>query len=146
MYGYLRGNDAYYASLLELPQLQLGYQYMHGKILVELGATTGAVLTGRSRTGDAERRTLGSGFERGGYLAVQLTWLRMGVSGNRLPVNDGWSSPVDVFEGTLCAHVGGVALCGDARALKTKAIVPSGEEPTKVRSHYAGITLGFTRE
>jgi hypothetical protein len=146
MYGYIRGNDAYYGSLLELPQLQLGYQYMHGKVVVELGATAGAVLVGRSRTGDSERRVLGAGFERGGYVALQFPWLRLGLSGSRLPVNDGLPAPVDVFEGALCAHVGGFALCTDGRATKTDAIVVSGQTASTVHSLYTGVTVGFTRE
>ena len=110
MYGYIRGNDAYYGSLLELPQLQFGYQYMRGKVVLELGGTAGAVLVGRSRTGDTERRVLGAGYERGGYLAIQFPWVRLGLNGSRLPVNDDWSAPVDVFEGALCARALGMAL------------------------------------
>ena len=146
MAGSIRGNDAYYGSLLELPQFQAGYQYMLDKYVVELGVTAGAVLIGRSRTGDSERRVLGSGFERGGYAAVQLPWLRLGVSGSRLPVNDDLSTPVDVLEGSLCLRMHGFALCGDGRATRTDAIVATHEEPTRVRSLYAGITLGVTRE
>ncbi len=144
--GYLRGNDAYYGSLLELPQLQVAYQYMHGKTVFELGATAGAVLVGRSRTGDSERRLLGSGFERGGYVAVQLPWFRLGASGSRLPVKDELSAPLDILEGSLCARIQGFALCGDGRATWTKAVIEAGEPASKVRSLYAGFTVGVTRE
>jgi hypothetical protein len=144
--GYIRGNDAYYASLLELPQLQVGYQLQRGKTVVELGATGGAVLVGRSRVGDAGRRVLGDGFEYGGYAAIQIPWARLGVSSMRLPTNDALSAPVDVFEGTLCARVGGFALCGDARRMATRAAVGVEAPERHVKSLYAGITLGVTRE
>ena len=44
IFGYLRGNDAFYASLLDLPQVQVGYQYLHGRtvILVDDGLATGS--------------------------------------------------------------------------------------------------------
>lgn len=144
-FGYLRGNNDFYGSLIELPQLQLGYQYQNGKTVLELGATGGAVLVGRSRTGDAERRVLGHGFERGGYVAIQLPWLRLGASAMRLPVHDRLSTPVDVVEGTLCARLHGVALCTDARATVTDAFTAPGTS-TEVTSVYAGLSLGITRE
>lgn len=146
MYGYLRGNGAFYGSLLELPQLQLGYQYQKGKTVMELGATTGAVLTGRSRVGDTRRRVLGAGFEYGGYAALQVPWLRLGVSVQRLPVDDELSNPVNVAEGTLCGRAAGFAICTDARATFSQAIVGTSNAAAEQRSLYVGLTLGVTRE
>ncbi len=143
--GYLLGNDAFYSSLLELPQVQIGYQYMRGTTVIELGATTGVVLTGRWRAGDAERRRLG-GFERGAYVAVQVPWVRIGASATRLPTDDRLVSPVDVAQGTLCFMSAPVAICADARAMRAEAVVASGQPPREVRAFYGGLVLGLTRE
>jgi hypothetical protein len=144
--GYLRGNDAFYDSLLEVPQLQLGYQYLRRSTVIELGATSGAVLVGRSRIGEATRRVLGAGIEIGAYGAVQLPWGRLGINLTRLPTDDALSAPVDVAEGTLCARVAPLALCADARATFTEAVVAPGAPASEVRSLYAGLSVGFTRE
>jgi hypothetical protein len=145
-FGYMRGNSLFYGSLLELPQFQVGYQYQHGKTVLELGATTGAALVGRSRTGDTERRVLGAGFELGGYAAVQLPWLRFGASTMRLPAHDALSAPVYVAEGTLCGRAIGFAICSDMRVTSTDAVAAPGAPASEVRSVYAGLSLGFTRE
>jgi hypothetical protein len=144
MYGYLMGNDALYGSLLELPQVQLGYQYRHARTLLEIGATGGPVLVGRSRIADTERRVLGSGFEYGGYLAVQLPWVRLGASISRLPVKHEGDHPVDVAEGTLCGHLHRLALCTDARVTVSEARRAADDPLRETRSFYGGLTLGVS--
>lgn len=144
--GYLRGNDAFYASLIDFPQVQLGYQYLHGRTLIELGATSGAVLTGRFRAGEAETRVLGAGLEVGAYAALQIPWFRFGFSAMRLPTNDALSGPVQTAEGTLCAIATPFAICADARATRADAITVPGAAPVEVSAVYAGLAFGFTRE
>ena len=144
--GYLRGNDAFYASLLDLPQVQLGYQYMHGLTVIELGLTSGAVLTGRFRAGEAETRLLGAGLEVGAYAALHVPYLRLGLNAMRLPTSDALSSAVRTAEGTLCAIATPVAICFDGRATEADAIVWPGTSASEVRSLYAGLAVGFTRE
>jgi hypothetical protein len=141
--GAIRGNDMFYDSLLELPQLQLGYQYLRGKTVLELGATTGAVLVGRHRTGEMVRRIVGAGFEVGGYAALQLPWLRLGAAATQLPTNDELSTPVRVAEGNLCALLSPIAICADARATIADAVVSPGAAPSEVRSMYAGLSVGM---
>ena len=145
-FGYLRGNDAFYASLIDLPQVQVGYQYLYGHTVFELGATSGAVLTGRFRAGEAETRVLGAGLEVGAYGAVQIPWFRLGMSAMRLPTNDALSSPVRTAEGTLCAIATPFAICADGRISMTDAIIVPGAAPVEVSSVYAGLAFGFTRE
>jgi hypothetical protein len=145
-FGYLRGNDAFYASLLELPQVQIGYQYLRGATVFELGATSGAVLTGRFRAGEAETRVLGAGLEVGAYAAVHIPWFRIGISGMRLPGNDRLSSPVHTAEGTACVIAAPFAICGDARLSITDAIVVASAPATEVRSLYGGLAFGLTSE
>jgi hypothetical protein len=146
IFGYLRGNDAFYASLLDLPQLQLGYQYMHGKTVIELGATSGAVLTGRFRAGEAETRQLGAGLEVGAYAALHVPWVRASISAMRLPASDTVSTPVRTAEGTLCAVSAPFAICVDARAQLADAVVAAALAPSEVRSIYGGVAFGFTSE
>jgi hypothetical protein len=145
-FGYLRGNDAFYASLLELPQVQVGYQYLRGRTVLELGMTSGAVLVGRHRVGEAERRIVGGGLEIGSYAALQVPWVRLGATLARLPTDDGLGTPVRVAEGTLCVIAAPFAICADGRATSTDAIVAPGVAPSEVRSLYAGLAFGFTRE
>jgi hypothetical protein len=143
--GYLRGNDAYYSSLLELPAVEVGYQYLRGYTVIELGGTTGAVLTGRQRTGDAQTRILGAGIEAGVYAALHVPWLRLGLKASRLPTNDGLSTPVRALEGTICVLSSPFAICADARGTVTDALTPNADT-SEVRSLYGGLAFGFTRE
>lgn len=142
--GWVLGNDAFYSSLLELPRVEAGYQYMRGTTVLELGATTGVVLAGRWRGGDAETRRLGRGFETGAYVVVQVPWLRLGASAMRLPTTDALQSPVDVGEVTLCMIHAPFAVCADARAMRADAFASGAA--SEVRAVHAGLTLGFTRE
>ena len=144
--GWMRGNDAYYGSLLELPEVQLGYQYMRGITVVEIGATSGVVLIGRERVGDGSTRVLGNGLAVGGYLVVQVPWMRLGTRAMRLPTHDELRSEVDVVDGNLCGVLAPLALCADARAARMDAFVPGSTAPTEVRSLAFGLTLGLTRE
>jgi hypothetical protein len=144
--GYLRGNDAYFGSLLELPQLQLGYQYMRGTTVFEIAVTSGVVLTGRERVGDAERRVLGNGLEAGGYVVVQGPWLRLGMRAMRLPTHDALGPDVAVTETTLCVIRTPIAICADGRAAFTQAIPSPAATPIATRSFYGGLTLGLSRE
>lgn len=146
LFGYVRGNDAFYASLLELPQLQLGYQYLRGTTVFELGVTSGAVLTGRFRAGEAETRVLGAGLEIGSYAAVHVPWFRIGASAMRIPGNDGLAAPVRTLEGTACVIAAPFAICGDARFSVTDAVVTPAAPLEEVRSTYGGVAFGFTSE
>jgi hypothetical protein len=146
VFGYLRGNDAFYASLLDLPQVQVGYQYLRRATVIELGVTSGAVLTGRFRAGEAETRRLGAGLEVGAYAALHVPYFRLAFNAMRLPASDALSSPVRTAEGTLCAIATPVAICFDGRAQEADAFVWPGIAASEVRSLYAGLTFGFTRE
>ena len=144
-FGYVRGNDAFYASLLDLPQVQIGYQYQRGTTVVELGATGGAVLTGRFRAGESETRVLGAGFEAGIYAAVQVPWFRLGFHAMRLPATDALATPVRTGEGTLCAIAPPVAICADARVTLADARILPNVVVRDVSTVYAGLTFGLAR-
>lgn len=145
-FGYLRGNNAFYASLIDFPEVELGYQYLRGRTVLELGAMSGAVLAGRFRAGDAETRVLGAGLQVGAYAAVHVPWIRFDLSAMRLPANDALATPVRTAEGTLCAIASPFAICADGRVTMADAIAYAGAPRTEVTSLYAGLAFGFTRE
>jgi len=140
--GYIMGDDAFYASVLELPQVQLGWQWSHGHAVIEVAATTGVVLTGRFRAGDAETRQMGHGFAFGGHASLQVPWIRLSLEAEQLPSYNSLSAPVNVARGTLCAVAYPMAICADGRAEQTRAMVGTSEP--LVTAAYASITLGFT--
>ncbi|MGZ3456150.1 MAG: hypothetical protein ACXVEF_41480 [Polyangiales bacterium] len=136
--GSLQGNRELYDSLLELPRAEVGWQYLHDWTALELGATYGALLTGRFRVGDAESRILGSGFASGLYAVVQVPMFRLGASAHRLPAKDGPS--VDTASLSACVVGAPLALCADARWMRGDLVETSGSH--QITSVYSGITLG----
>jgi hypothetical protein len=141
--GYLFGNNAFYSSLIELPQLQVGWQWSKGHAVAEIAGTTGVVLTGRFRAGEAETRQMGTGFAYGGHVSLQVPWVRLSAMAERLPSDDGFAS-VDMAMATLCAVASPIAICADGLVEQSNAEV-AGAAPF-VRAAYAGITLGLTGE
>ncbi len=139
---YLMGNDAFYASLVELPQIHAGWQWSRGYAVVEAAATTGIALTGRFRAGASESREI-AGLAYGGHVAMQVPWVRVAVIAERLPAKDGLS-PIDLATGTFCLVTSPLAVCADARAQQADARIAGTE--TRVRAIYGGITLGLTGE
>jgi hypothetical protein len=142
--GYLLGDDAFASSLIELPQIQLGWQWSRGYEVIEVAGTTGVAITGRFRAGEAQARNIGQGFTYGGHASLQVPWVRISLEAERLPTDDAIAHPVDVATGTACAVASPLAICVDARAMQARAFV-AGAEP-QVRALYAGLTLGFTGE
>jgi hypothetical protein len=141
--GYILGNDAFYASLLELPQIQGGWQWASGATVFEAAATSGVAITGRFRTAGSDSREL-SGFTYGGHVSVHVPWGRLSVVGERISSGDALGGPVDTATGIACFTVSPVALCGDARAAQADAVVASAV--THVRMFYAGLTIGVTAD
>jgi hypothetical protein len=142
--GYVQGNDSFYTSLLELPRIEVGYQLTFPAVIFEIGASSGAVLTGRERIGDAYTRQVGGGFEVGGYASARVPWFRMGLRALRLPSADEISTPVRVFDGTLCALTLPIAICGDARLSVADEFAHGSNLLSEARSSYAGLAVGFT--
>jgi hypothetical protein len=134
--------------LLEVPQAQLGYQYTRGVAVVEVAVTSGVVLTGRERAGDARWRRLGGGFELGDHAAIQTHWARASARVMRVPTLDRLAGDVDVAEAAVCAFAthapdAVVTICADARAAWPDAIRDSVGGAAEVRSLYAGLTFGL---
>jgi hypothetical protein len=113
--GFLMGNASFYASLLELPELELGYQYFDRDHHFELSAHGGAVLTGRYHPDDFRRR-LGSSFAYGGLLAAHVGPIDLDVDFTRIgPRDSDPYGPLDLVSGLLCGSVHHLGICFDAR-------------------------------
>jgi hypothetical protein len=141
--GYILGDDAFFSSLLELPQVQAGWQWSQGHAVIEAAATSGAVLTGRYRAWRADTRDLGTGLSYGGHLSMQVPWVRLSASAEQLASGDGLP-PVDVAMATLCAVASPIAICADGFVEQSQAEI--GGVAQFVRTEYVGLTIGFTGE
>jgi hypothetical protein len=150
--GHVMGNDVFYSSLIEAPQGQVGYQYMRGITVIELGATGGYAIDGRYGQRlyanvllpVSPLRPLGEGLAFGGYLAVQVPHFRLGVSGEGVPTREGLSGGSYWAQGTLCGMGFLGAICADFRVMANGGLGPFGT-PTEA-TYYGGITFGVSRE
>ena len=143
--GRLQGNDLLYFSMLELPRLSLGWQYLKGKTVLEGGARGGAILTGLYDPGEAGRRKL-SGFEWGGFVSGQIDFLRADLSFMRIETPKTLNgTPVDVARGQICGVGGKLGVCLDGMFFRGDAEMRA--EASAIRSttsQYVGLTIGFT--
>lgn len=139
------GNDVLWTSLVELPELELGYQLLRRTLHLELAARGGAVLVGRYNP-DGARRPLGSAFEYGGLVATRvgavdfdLEWTRIEARGSDP------GTPVDVLSALLCGGANYFGVCFDARLYAGDV-----REAGRVRertSAFIGLSLGaFVRD
>lgn len=113
--GFLLGNDSLYASLLELPELELGYQLLNDELHLELAGHVGAVLAGRYRPED-ERRRLGSAFAWGGLAAARLGPVDVDLDWSRIePGSSSDESALDMITGLVCGGAHFFGLCFDVR-------------------------------
>jgi hypothetical protein len=145
MRGYLLGNDKLYESLLEIPQLQLGYQFLRPKEVFEISGRIGPVLAGRFNTGDEAERKLGKSVEVGGHAAVHIDPIHFEVQHSHVLL-DGPLGDVDLFSSRLCGDAWPLQLCVDARVGNGRAVVRGGGELDRpVTSYFAGMTLGLLR-
>lgn len=141
--GRLQGNDLLYFSILELPRVTLGYQYLKGKNVVEIGARGGAVLAGLYDPGEDGRRKL-NGFEWGAFVSAQVEFLRLDVSAMRIEARKTLNgTPVDVGRGSLCGVGGKVGICIDAMLFHGDAEMRANDGGIhSTKSTYLGLTLG----
>lgn len=143
--GRLQGNDDYYFSMLELPRLSLGWQYIEDKIVLEAGARGGPILTGRYNPGPEGYRRLSGSFEWGGFVAAQIDFLRADVSVMRIEARKtGSGTPVDMARANLCGVAGKVGVCADFMLIRGDADMgPTGGGFQKATTAYGGITFGI---
>src|SRR5262249_52918725 len=143
MEGYLLGNDYLYASMLELPQGQFGYQFMNGRRLFEVGGKLGAVLTGRYRDPQADlTRKLNSAVEWGSYASLHFTPVRLDAAFTRIEARRNEpNTPLDIVSGSVCGLARWVAVCIDGRFERGDLALADGTGKS-FQSTYAGLTIG----
>jgi hypothetical protein len=144
--GRIQGNDAFYFSALELPRMTLGWQFLSGRTVLEIGARGGPILTGRFNPGDGVRSTTGA-WEYGGFASAQVEFLRFEGTAIRIDARKtGNHAPVDVGRGALCAVTAGSArglgICADFMVIRGDANVRSAGGFTEALATYAGVTVG----
>jgi hypothetical protein len=137
--GFLMGNDAFYASLLELPKGELGYQVLDRVFLVEVAATAGPVLTGQFEVNGARRRDVAGDFAAGAHLAVGFRNAHLELVVNRLDSGDSSVAAFDELRGSLCGLPSVFAVCADGRYFAQGAFEPDPD----VRVAYLGFHIGL---
>ena len=138
--GHLLGNQNFYSSGVELPELQLGYQLLAARTQHELGARGGFMLIGRYNALGG-RRPLGDAFEFGGYSAVRFEMLRLDADWSRIEAKSSApGTPVDELSALLCAIASPFGLCLDARFYRGDVRTAQGARLAE--SAYFGLSLG----
>jgi hypothetical protein len=137
------GDSLVYQSLVELPQLQVGYQYIAGTTLFELAGRSGLSVFGRSETGDNASRHLdqvldtgATGTSRTGPVVLNAEWSHF--------LAHGAGAPIDWLTFSLCGIRRVIAVCTDVRAVTGDVYLPS---QALAASHVTqvGITIGTSR-
>lgn len=110
------GNKYLWDSMLEFPQVQLGYQWLVPRSVVDVAMKGGYVLLGRHNTGDAASQELDGSFEWGAIGALHIGAFDVRASHTRVLVRGG-GAPFDLVEAAFCGHASPVpiVLCTDVR-------------------------------
>jgi len=141
--GRMQGNDRFYFSMLELPRLTLGWQFLSGRTVLEVGARGGPILTGRFNPGDNGVRSLSGSLEYGAFASAQVEFLRFEATAMRIDARKtGNFTPVDLGKGSVCAIAGKVGICGDFMVMRGDARFPVYGHQEALAT-YAGITVGL---
>lgn len=135
------GNKYLWDSLLELPQLQLGYQWLVPRSVIDVAMKGGYVLLGRHNTGDGATRDLGASFEWGAMGNLHLGAFDLRTSYTRFNPRYGGSA-VDELEGAFCGIAKTFVLCTDYRYERGDVRKPDGML-RDARISYLGMTIGF---
>lgn len=107
------GNRYLWDSLLEFPQLHVGYQWLVPKSVFDVAMKGGYVLRGRHDTGDSTERDIDRSLEWGAIGTLQLASANVSVSYTRVLAGGG--SPIDLLEGAFCGIGYPFALCTNVR-------------------------------
>ena len=138
--GSIFGNKYLWDSLLELPQLQLGYQWLVPGSVADAAMKGGYVLLGRHNTGDGAVRDLGGSFEWGGIGVLHLAPFDLRTSYARVYPRHGGTA-VDLLEGAFCGNARALVVCTDFRYERGDVRIPDGTLRDAWVS-YVGMTLG----
>lgn len=133
------GNKYLWDSLLELPQLHLGYQWLVPGSVADVALKGGYVLLGAHNTGDGSARDLGGSLEWGAIGSLHLGPVDLNATYSRIyPRHEG--TPVDLVESAFCGNASRVSLCTNFRYEYGDVRVPGGRMQN-ARVSYVGLTL-----
>jgi hypothetical protein len=143
--GMIGGDPLVYQSLLELPQVELGYQYLAGSTLFEVAGRSGFSILGRSNTGyPLVSRHLDEVPDVGAMITARIAPIFLVAEWSHFLARDnGWrpdAPPVDWVTVSVCGIVKRIAICTDVRAVEEDVYVS--HELLASHSTQVGITLG----
>jgi len=142
--GRLQGNDLLYLSMLELPRVTLGWQYLEGRTVMEIGLRGGPIITGRYKMADEGRRSLSRSLEWGGFVAAQVDFVRLDVSAMRIEARQTLNGePVDLGRAALCGVGGKFGVCLEGMLLRGDADMGAAAGGVRsTTSSFVGLTIG----
>lgn len=138
------GNKYLWDSRLELPEFQLGYQWLVPGKVVDFAMKGGYILLGRHNAGDAgERRTDGS-LEWGGVGTIHFKNLDLRADYSRIyPRHAG--NTVNQVGYAFCGNRKPFTVCTDFRYEVGQVYLPDAQLHDS-RVTYVGLTFGFELE
>jgi hypothetical protein len=139
------GDPLVYQSLLELPQVHVGYQYLAGSNLFEVAGRSGFSILGRSNTGyPLVSRHLDEVPDVGAMLTARVAPILLVAEwAHFLARDNGWrpdAPPVDWVTVSLCGIVKRLAVCTEARVVEEDVYVS--RELLASHATQVGLTLG----
>ncbi len=137
----IAGDALVYQSLLELPQVQLGYQYLAGSTLFEAAGRAGLSILGRSNTGYAATRHLDQVLDVGAMGTARTGPILLRGEWSHFLARDA-GGPIDWLTLSLCGVARRIEVCTQTRAVEGDVAFP----PHPVAASHVtqiGLTLGF---
>lgn len=141
---YLFGNDLFYTSSVELPQVQAGVDWSNSRIQVEIAARGGLVLVGRYRVGQlrvkpGQSPTLGAfGSFRIPNALVEFSWTHLFAEGKSN------FSDYDEIRAIACAVPHPLVVCADVGYKRAGSMDKANTaHPARGRTVYVGATLSI---
>lgn len=136
-----RYHQHFHSSLLELPQLELGYAYLRKTLHLEVGVRGGPVLTGRYGVDGGATTNLSGTFEVGGYLAFGARPVRFDLEASRVRLDAGPEGPVESIDALLCGALSRPIVCFHGSAARGDLLGVAGL--TRATATYIGLTVGI---
>lgn len=136
------GNDKLFLWYIELPDVQIGYQFFTDDVVIDLGARGGVMLGGGYDVGGDAERDFKTSLAWGGVGMVAV--LPVSLSGEILRVEARQTepeTPVGIVNGRLCIGYA-FAGCADAKYIEGDVSLPGGGT-SNATSLYLGLSLGI---
>jgi hypothetical protein len=140
--GQIVGNDLFYHSGLQFPQLQIAYQVLSHDGVLEVGVKGAPVLDGRLNVGSDASRRLGASFGYSGYATYHEGAIILDVDVTRVAAQHGPGTPVDSVTFDACLAFG-IAICFDARFLRGDVQFGAPTQTNEASVASLGLSLGF---